>query len=165
MSGENTNIIREQGGDVLRVKSGGQVILEAGAVLQAAAAAQINIGGAVAGAEITVGDEDNDVRAITVQLNDAEGNAIESAQAVLVAVLADAAAAAFATTGGSTGIAIGADGALLAIVAKKLFLAISEPDGSLALTWTDDGSEAAYLAIVLPSGKLVISDALTNTGS
>jgi hypothetical protein len=82
---------------------------------------------------------------------------------VHVAVLADANGDAFVSTGGSTGIAIGTDGALLAIIAKKLFLAISEPDGDIDLTWTDTGTEAAYLAVILTSGKMVISSAMTNT--
>jgi hypothetical protein len=78
-------------------------------------------------------------------------------------VLADANGDAFAATGGSTGIAVGTDGALLPIVAKKLFLAISEADGDIDLTWTDTGTEAAYLAVILPNGKMIVSAALTNT--
>ena len=81
----------------------------------------------------------------------------------LIAVLLDANGDAFVTTGGSTGIAIGTDGALLPVVAKKLFWAISEADGDIDLTWTDTGTEAAYLAVRLPNGKMVISSALTNT--
>ena len=97
-----------------------------------------------ADASITVGAENTNVRAITIQLKDANGDA-------------------FVTTGGSTGIAIGTDGALLTVVAKKYFVAISEADGDIDLTWTDTGTEAAYLAVRLPNGRLVISAAMTNT--
>jgi len=114
-------------------------------------------------ATITVGAEAANVRAITIQLSDANGDDINYAQAVTAVVLADAAGAAFATTGGSTGIAIGTDGALLAVVAKKQFTLISETDGDIDLTWTDTGTEAAYLGIILPSGKMVVSAAMTNT--
>lgn len=114
-------------------------------------------------AEITVGAEATNVRAITIQLKDANGDDITSRQVVQAFVFADASGNAFATTGGSTGIAIGTDGALLAVVAKKQFTLISEDDGDIDLTWTDTGTEAAYLGILLPSGKLVISDALTNS--
>lgn len=120
------------------------------------------LAGCVAGATIVVGDEVADVRAITIQLTDADGNDIAVRQAVQIAVLLDANGDAFVTTGGSTGIAIGTDGALLAIVAKKLFLAISEADGDIDLTWTDTGTEAAFLAVILPNGKMVISAALAN---
>jgi hypothetical protein len=70
---------------------------------------------------------------------------------------------AFATTGGSTGIAIGTDGALLAVVAKKLFLVTSEADGDIDLTWTDTGTESVSLALYLPNGTVVTSAAFANT--
>lgn len=130
------------------------LILETGAVFDNA--------GALAGASITVGAEVANVRAITIQLKDAQGNDLAYRGQVRIAVLADANGDAFVVTGGSTGIAIGADGALLAIVAKKLFQAISEADGDIDLTWTDTGTEVAYLAVILPNGRMVISAALTN---
>lgn len=113
-------------------------------------------------ARITVGAEETNVRAIKVELLDASGNKIAERQFLRLYVLADASGNAFAATGGSTGIAVGADGALLALVAKKAFIAITEDDGDLDLTWTDTGSEAAYLAVELPNGRVVISAAMTN---
>lgn len=114
-------------------------------------------------ATITVGKEVDNVRAITIQLKDANGNDVTSVQHVKAYVMADAAGTAFATTGGSTGIAIGTDGALLALVAKKAFLLTSEADGDIDLTYTDTGHEAAYLHLELPNGKIVVSAALTNS--
>ena len=116
-----------------------------------------------ADASITVGAENTNVRAITIQLKDANGADIAYREMVDIFVLADANGDAFVTTGGSTGIAIGTDGALLTVVAKKYFVAISEADGDIDLTWTDTGTEAAYLAVRLPNGRLVISAAMTNT--
>lgn len=112
---------------------------------------------------ITVGSEITDVRAITIQFHDGAGANLNYRLCVPILVLADANGDAFVTTGGSTGIAVGTDGALLTLIAKKAFLAISEADGDLDLTWTDTGTETAFLAILLPSGKLLISSALTNT--
>ena len=112
---------------------------------------------------ITVGAENTNVRAITIQLKDANGKDIKRRTMVDVVVLADANGDAFASTGGSTGIAIGTDGALLTVVAKKYFKAISEADGDIDLTWTDTGTEAAYLGVILPTGRMVISSAMTNT--
>ncbi|MEE4452868.1 hypothetical protein [Novosphingobium resinovorum] len=123
----------------------------------------VDIGGQVAGASITVSAENANVRTIAIQLRDAQGRDIAHRASVQIAVLADANGDAFVATGGSTGIAAGADGALLPVVAKKLFLAISEADGDIDLTWTDTGTEAAYLAVILPNGRMVISAALTNT--
>ena len=130
--------------------------------LIAASTDVVDIGGQVAGASIVVSAENANVRTIAIQLKDAQGKDIAHRAAVQVAVLADANGDAFAAVGGSTGIAIGADGALLPIVAKKLFLAISEADGDIDLTWTDTGTEAAYLAVILPNGRMIISAALTN---
>ena len=119
--------------------------------------------GQIADASIVVGAENTNVRAITIQLKDEHGNDIAFAGQVKAVLYADAARAAYVATGGSTGIAIGTDGALLALVAKKAFLLTSEQDGDIDLTWTDTGTEAAYLALELPNGKIVMSDALTNT--
>lgn len=113
-------------------------------------------------ATITVGAEDTNVRAITIQLKDAKGNDIDYVETVELILFLNAARTAFVVTGGSTGIAIGTDGALLTVVAKKYFLATSEADGDIDLTWTDTGSEAAYLGVRLPNGRIVMSAALTN---
>ncbi len=114
-------------------------------------------------ASITVGAENTNVRAITIQLKDAQGDDINYVETVEILLFLDAGGLAFAATGGSTGIAIGTDGALLPVVAKKYFKATSEADGDIDLTWTDTGTEVAFLAVRLPNGRLVFSSALTNT--
>lgn len=112
---------------------------------------------------ITVGAEISNARAITIQLKDATGADINYSEIVDVFVFLDAAGLALATTGGSTGIAIGTDGAILnTVVAKKIFLVNSEVDGDIDLSWTDTGTEAAYLGVRLPNGRVVVSSALTN---
>jgi hypothetical protein len=114
-------------------------------------------------ASITVGAEVTNVRAITIQLKDADGKDIDYVETVEIIMFLNAAKTAFVATGGSTGIEAGTDGALLAVVAKKYFLATSEADGDIDLTWTDTGTEAAYLGLRLPNGRIIMSDALTNT--
>lgn len=113
-------------------------------------------------ASITVGAEAANVRAITIQLKDANGKDINYVETVEAYVFLDAAMTSFVVTGGSTGIAIGTDGAALPVVAKKMFILTSESDGDIDLTWTDTGTEAAYLALRLPNGRMVVSAALTN---
>ena len=122
-----------------------------------------NEAGRAASATIVVGAENANVRALTIQLLKSDGSDCSAVQQVLIAVFTAATALAFATTGGSTGIAIGTDGALLAVVAKKLFIATSEADGDIDLTWTDTGTEEVAVAVILPNGKMVISDAFANT--
>lgn len=114
-------------------------------------------------ASIVVGAENTNVRAITIQLKDLNGADIKSRQKVNIHVFADANGDAFVATGGSTGIAIGTDGALLPVVAKKSFIAISEADGDIDLTWTDTGTEVAFLGVELPNGRIVMSSSLANT--
>ena len=116
-------------------------------------------------ATITVGAEGASVanqRAITIQLLDAHGKDTVGVHMIQAVLFLTADALAFVVTGGSTGIAIGTDGALLAVVAKKIFLLTCEADGDIDLTWTDTGTEAAYLGLIMPSGRIVMSDALTN---
>lgn len=119
--------------------------------------------GLAADASIVVAAEDTNVRAITIQLKKANGDDVASVQPVLIVMFTTAAMTAFATTGGSTGIAIGTDGALLALVAKKVFIATCEADGDIDLTWTDTGTEGVALAVILPTGKVIVSEAFANT--
>lgn len=113
-------------------------------------------------ATITVGAEVSNVRAIAIQLKDADGKDINYVETVELLLFLSADKKAFAATGGSTGIEIGTDGALLTVVAKKYFIATSEADGDIDLKWTDTGNEAAYLGVRLPNGRIVVSAALTN---
>lgn len=116
-------------------------------------------------ASITVSAEGASVanqRDIAIQLKDAEGRDIDYVEEVEIGVFLDAGRLAYVVTGGSTGIAIGTDGALLALVAKKRFVATSEADGDIDLTWTDTGTEVAFLGVRLPTGRWVMSSALTN---
>lgn len=123
----------------------------------------INLTQPCADASITVAAENTNVRAITIQLKDANGNDINYVETVEIIVFSSAAMTAFAGTGGSTGLAIGTDGALLAVVAKKYFLATSEADGDIDLTWTDTGTESVAVGVRLPNGRVVVSDAFANT--
>ena len=113
-------------------------------------------------ATITVGAEDTGVRAITIHLKDAAGRDINYVETAEIIVFSSAAMTAFAGTGGTTGIAIGAEGALLPIVAKKYFLATSAADGVIGLTWTDAGSESVAIGVRLPNGCVVVSEAFAN---
>ena len=113
-------------------------------------------------ATITVGAEATNVRTINIALFDAEGRAIDYVETFEIVVFSSAAMTAFAT-GGSTGVAIGTNGALLALVAKICFLATSESDGTWDGTWTDIGTESVSVAVRLPNGNVIPSTAFANT--
>lgn len=113
-------------------------------------------------ATIAIGDEAANVRTITVQLLDANGADIDYVETFELIVFTSAAMTAFATTGGSTGVAIGTDGAALQVVAKKLFLCTSESDGDWDGTWTDTATEQVAIGVRLPNGRVVVSSAFAN---
>ena len=114
-------------------------------------------------ATITVGDEAANVRAITIQLTDANGDDVSEVTVIEAFVMSDATGTAIATTGGSTGIAIGTDGAILTtITAKKHFVLSSESDGDIDLTWTDTGTESVALALKMPNGNMITTAAFAN---
>lgn len=121
----------------------------------------IDITNQCADVSITVGTETTDVIPVTVQFKDSNGDDMDSVVHAEVYVFADATGLAAATTGGSTGIAAGTDGAIIStLVAKKHFVTSSEADGDLDLTWTDTATEAVYLGIKLPTGRMVFSDVI-----
>jgi hypothetical protein len=111
---------------------------------------------------IAIGAEVANVRSITLQFKKADGSDVDVVTPFWLAVFTDTTATAYATTGGSTGIAIGTDGALLAVIAKKLFHATTEADGDWDGTWTDTGTEQVALGVILPTGRLVMSAAFAN---
>lgn len=98
---------------------------------------------------------------VTIQFNHADGTAILAPQdfdLYVVTVDAGGLINGMAATGGSTGIAIGASGFIAAtLVAKKWFRCFTTKAGLFAATWTDNAAEVAYLAVRLPSGRLVVS--------
>lgn len=114
-------------------------------------------------ATIVIGAEVANVRAVSVQLKNADGVNLARAAVVRLIVFTTAAMTAL-SNGGTTGIAIGANGMILFTeVAKKLFLVKSDDAGLITMTYTDTGTDAAFLAVQLPDGRLVVSAAMTNT--
>ncbi len=116
-------------------------------------------------ATVTVPATSTSPRTLTVQLLDAEGRDIDYVETFEILAFASSAMTAFTTTGGSTGLAAGTDGALLALVAKKVFLATSEADGDWDGTHTDTGTDAVHFAVRLPNGKVVLADRASTIGT
>jgi hypothetical protein len=116
-------------------------------------------------ATVTVNATATSPRTITVQLLDSEGRDIDYVETFEIIAYSSSAMTAFTTTGGSTGLAIGTDGALLAVVAKKYFIATSEDDGDWDGTHTDTGTDAVWFAVRLPNGKVVLADRASTIGT
>lgn len=101
-------------------------------------------------------------RDITIQLKDSDGNNIDYAEMFEIVLYSSSAMTDFVATGGSTGIAAGASGKLLAVVAKKLFRAITTTAGLLTCIYTDTGTDPGYLAVRLPGGQIIAGGTITN---
>lgn len=101
-------------------------------------------------------------RDISITLKDANGNAVDEATVCELVLFSSSAMTDFVATGGSTGIAAGASGKIQAIVAKKLFRAISTTAGVIAVIYTDTGTDAGYFAVRLPNGRIVAGGDITN---
>lgn len=116
-------------------------------------------------ADITISAEGATVsnqRDITITLKDANGNAVDEATVFEIVLFSTSAMTDFVATGGSTGIAAGASGKVQAIVAKKLFRAITTTAGVCQVIYTDTGTDAGYLAVRLPNGRIVAGGTITN---
>lgn len=116
-------------------------------------------------ATVTVNATSTSPRTIVVQLLDAEGQDIDYIENFEILAFSDVTMTAFTTTGGSTGLAIGTDGALLALVAKKVFKATSEADGDWDGTHTDSGTDAVWFGVRLPNGRIVMADRASTIGT
>lgn len=112
-------------------------------------------------AEFTIGNESTNVRVILVQLKDAYGNNVGEKTIYELLVLAGASDA--LATGGSTGIADGGEGVILqTITAKQRFLCMTNATGLSDFDWTDTGTESVRLAVRLPNGNTIVSEAFAN---
>lgn len=117
--------------------------------------------GAPLGATITPGAEDSGT--VAIQLTDGAGADLAVRGSVFAYLSDDANGDSIAGTAPDGGVAIGADGLLIPIVADKAFQLVSEADGDIDLAITESGADTWYLIIVLPTGKLVASTAITFT--
>lgn len=115
-------------------------------------------------AAIVVGAEITNVIPVTIQLNDGGGTALAVRAAVHAYLSDDANGDSIVTTAPSGGWAIGTDGLLIPMVANKAAVLVSEADGDIDLAITEAGAKTCYLVLVMPDGRLIVSDAITFAG-
>lgn len=115
------------------------------------------------GATITVGTEAANVVNVAIQLEDGDGNALAARACVYAYISDDANGDSIAATAPDGGWAIGTDGVLQPVVANKSAFLVSESDGDIDVDVTESGTDTFYVIVVLPTGLLVASDALSFT--
>jgi hypothetical protein len=120
--------------------------------------------GELYGATITVGAETggNTIN-VAIQLTDPTGANLAKSAALVAYLSDDAAGLSITATGPSTETAIGTDGDLGVLLTKKVYLFVSEADGSIDVDVVESGSATWYLVLVMPNGSLVVSDAIAIT--
>lgn len=110
---------------------------------------------------ITVGSEAADVINVAVQINDGEGVALTKVGVVDFYLADDSAGATPSTVAPSGGVAIGTDGALIESVANLSGKMVSDATGKVDIDITEVGAKTYYLVLVMPTGGLVVSNAIT----
>lgn len=97
----------------------------------------------------------------TIQLLDGAGDALATAAGVQWYLSDNADGSSLTGTAPSGGIAIGSDGLLIEQTANTSGLLVTESDGTADVALTEAGAATWYLVVVLPNGRVVVSDAIT----
>ena len=118
---------------------------------------------AVADVNFTVGAEATNVINVVCQAVDADGNDVDEAVCLPYYLSGDSAGQTIGTAHSSAP-AVGTDGLLIPSGGDSSLtgLAMFETDGDLDIDFTDTGTGTVYLCIVLPTGDVAISGAITH---
>lgn len=115
---------------------------------------------APASATFSIGTEAGDEITVGIQLLDGNGDAIATRCAVGFYLSDNANGDTLVAA--TTSLAAGTDGVMIEAVADSAGTLISESDGDIDVTIGDaSGAETYYLVLIMPSGELVVSDAIT----
>jgi hypothetical protein len=120
--------------------------------------------GGVFAAAFTIGAEADHVRRVSIQLKDDAGADLAIRGSVFAYLSDDANGDSIAAAAPSGGAVIGADGIAIPAVAGKAFHLVSEADGDIDLDITEAAAKSFHLVIVLPTGALAVSAAITFAG-
>ena len=157
----------------LTIRQDGNLVLNGTAVTSTAAelnildgvtatAAELNLNdNQVASASFVIGTETggNEIT-VNIQLLDAAGAAMAIRSAVGFYLSADANGDSTAVA--ATSLAAGTDGVMQEFIANSAGRLISEADGDIDVVIGDaSGAATYYLVLIMPNGKLVVSNAIT----
>jgi len=120
-----------------------------------------NFEGTACDATITVSEKDTDEWYVYIQLKDWNGDDLAVPNSVIGYLASDSSGLNHNAATVTTETAIKTDGSLAVLTTKIAYLLTSEADGDIDLTVTDTGEDVYYFVVVLPTGKLVVSDAIT----
>lgn len=114
-----------------------------------------------AAASFTLGAEGSNARTVSIQLKDYLGNDLANRAAVHAYLSSDANGDVLEAASGTLSVAGGTDGVLIENSTDNGFLLVSEADGDIDVVITETvGANTFYLVLVLPTGQLVVSQAI-----
>ena len=102
----------------------------------------------------------SDPAVITIQLKDFEGNDLKVPASVMAWISSTATGIDPSAISGEIALTGSGAGAVLIHLTHYLYQLISEADGDIDVTITDSGTTAQYLTLLMPNGKLVVSEHL-----
>ncbi len=108
----------------------------------------------------TIGDEIANVRNVAVQLKDSAGVNLAVRANVLAYLSTDSGGGNLVATAPDGGVAIGANGVAIPLVADKAFRLTTNATGAVDLDIEESGDATYYLTLVMPDGRLVVSNAI-----
>lgn len=111
-------------------------------------------------ASFTIGTEATNAINVVIQLQSADGVDLANRGQVFWYLSSDANGDALATAP-TGGIAIGTDGLLIETLDNLAGYMVSESDGDIDVTLTDTGTPTFHIVLMMPTGRRVISGAIT----
>ena len=115
-------------------------------------------------AVITVGGDTAGVFPVAIQLNGSNGKALTHVAAIHAYLSKSADGSDISAYGTDTSeFVIGTDGLFVEHITDIAGLLVSEADGDIDVEITVVTTKSAYLVLVMPDGRLVISDLMTYT--
>lgn len=115
-------------------------------------------------AVITIGSEVDDTFLPTIQLKDFEGKNLTVPASIFAYLASDEdGLTPAATISGEVAKTAGGNGDVITLLTHCAYRLISEADGTISLTITEDDASNQYLVLVMPNGKLVVSDKMAFT--
>lgn len=112
--------------------------------------------------QFTIGTEATNIINVAIQIEDLmSGAEVGERMAFPFYMSDDANGDSIAAAAASGGIAIGTDGVMIEWTANLAGMLISEIDGDIDINITEVGVDTWYLVLVMPDGRLAVSDAIT----
>ena len=102
----------------------------------------------------------SDPAVVTIQLEDFEGNDLKEATSVMAWISSTATGIDPGAVSSELALTGSGDGAVLIHLTHYLYQLITEADGDVDVTITDTGTTAQYLTLLMPDGRLVVSQHL-----